>query len=720
MRKRRNFILFFLFLTLFRSGIISCAENSPDGADIVVALDGSGDFAKIQDAVNAAPSNNNTPIIIYIKRGLYNTEKLIIPSYKKNITFIGENRDETDISYHIYNCATGLNGRCPAEDASLWSDTLLVTSATLTIQGDGFRAENLTIQNSAGPGSDMSGRAKWAGLRALTDDEALNYTIPKVLGGSDAWDLSRTSGNGMSKDTVSALSKVWVADNGDGTYKNPILHADYSDPDVIRVGDDYYMTASSFNCVPGLPVLHSKDLVSWNLIGYALQKLPSHEISDKPRHGDGVWAPCIRYHDNEFYIYYPDPDRGIFMVKAKDPAGPWSEAVLVKAGKGLIDPSPLWDEDGKAYMIFAFAGSRAGIKSVLVICRMNNEGTIMYDDGAMVFDGHPAHPTVEGPKFYKRNGYYYIFAPAGGVTNGWQMALRSRNIYGPYEEKIILNQGITSINGPHQGAWVDTPGGEDWFIHFQDKDAYGRIVHLQPMKWINDWPVIGADQDSDGVGEPVSSFRKPDVGKIYSPVTPPESDEFNNPAMGLQWQWFVNPLINWGFTGGNLGYYRLNCIPRPENYHNFWDVPNLMLQKFPAKEFMATTALTFNARFDGEETGLVIMGKDYQYISLKRSDGKLFIRVVRCKNAAKGSEEETLYSGEIHESKVFFRVRVADGAICNFSYSIEGTIFSDVGDAFKAAPGLWIGAKIGFFALRDGFINDAGSVDIDWFRIEKN
>lgn len=524
----------------------------------------------------------------------------------------------------------------------------------------------------------------------------------------------------MSKDSVSRLSKVWVADNGDGTYNNPILYADYSDPDVIRVGDDYYMTASSFNCVPGLPVLRSKDLVNWNLVGYALQKLQPINVFNRPQHGNGVWAPCIRYHLNEFYIYFPDPDRGIFLVKAKKPEGPWSEPILVKAGKGLIDPSPIWDDDGNAYMVFAFAGSRAGIKSVLIISRMNSEGTILYDEGTMIFDGHQANSTVEGPKLYHRNGYYYIFAPAGGVQNGWQLALRSRNIFGPYEEKVVLNRGNTTVNGPHQGAWVDTPGGENWFIHFQDKEAYGRIVHLEPMKWINDWPFIGIDQNGDGIGEPVASCHKPDVGKTYPPVTPPENDEFNGFAPGPQWQWAANPNIKWGYSSGNLGFFRLNCIPRPDSCKNLWDVPNLLLQKFPSKEFIATAALTFNSWSDGEETGMIVMGKDYQYISINRSGGKLNIRVVNCIDAAKGGTGKTLYSCEIKESKIFFKINVRDKAMCSFSYSIDGKVFIEAGNVFKASPGIWIGAKIGFFALRDGFLNDAGNADIDWFRIEKN
>lgn len=524
------------------------------------------------------------------------------------------------------------------------------------------------------------------------------------------------------------LSFYGVAQNPD-TYTNPILHADYSDPDVIRVGDDYYMIASSFNCVPGLPVLHSGDLVNWELTGYALPSLQPDSDFSKPVHGGGVWAPCIRWHNSEFYIYYPDPDQGIFLIKAEHPSGPWSEPVLVRGGKGLIDPSPLWDDDGRAYLVHAFAGSRAGIKSILVVCPMNPEGTKVTGDAVIVFDGHKDHPTVEGPKFYKRNGYYYIFAPAGGVKNGWQLALRSKSIYGPYEEKIVLHQGNTFVNGPHQGAWVTTQTGENWFVHFQDKDAYGRIVHLQPMEWVDNWPLIGKDQNGDGIGEPVATYRRPAIpeshssilpsGKKPPSVTPPQSDEFNDPVPGLQWQWHANPRVTWRFPVVSEGSYRLTCIPRPENFRNLWDIPNLMLQKFPAEAFTATTTMIFNPGFDGEEAGLLVMGLDYQYISLKRVEGKLMLRVGRCMNADKGTAEAQLFSVEIPGPRIFLRINVASSALCRFSYSTDGKEYISAGELFQARPGMWIGAKIGFFALRDGITNDAGSADIDWFRIEK-
>ena len=167
------------------------------------------------------------------------------------------------------------------------------------------------------------------------------------------------------------ISRTWVADKGNGTYQNPVLYADYSDPDVCAAGDDFYMTASSFNCIPGLPILHSRDLVNWSLVNYALPVQEPKEFFNKAQHGKGVWAPAIRFHKGEFYIYWGDPDYGIYMIKTRDPKGSWSKPVLVKAGKGMIDPTPLWDEDGKVYLIHAYAGSRSGVNSILVICELN-------------------------------------------------------------------------------------------------------------------------------------------------------------------------------------------------------------------------------------------------------------------------------------------------------------------------------------------------------------
>ena len=519
----------------------------------------------------------------------------------------------------------------------------------------------------------------------------------------------------------STVSKVWVADNGDGTYKNPIVNADYSDPDAIRVGDDFYMISSSFEDVPGLPILHSKDLVNWGIIGHALQRLQPYNHFSKPQHGSGVWAPAIRYHNNEFYIYYPDPDFGIYLIKSKNINGPWSQPMLMYTGKGIIDPCPLWDDDGNAYLVHAFAGSRAGIKSVIAINKMNREGTAVMDDGVIVYDGHEQDPTIEGPKLYKRSGYYYIFAPAGGVPTGWQLVLRSKNIYGPYERKVVMDRGSTQINGPHQGAWVTTQTGEDWFMHFQDKGVYGRVVHLQPMKWIDDWPVIGIDKDGGGKGEPVLVYKKPNVGKVYPITTPVESDEFNENTLGLQWQWMANPQPTWYFTDPAKGVLRLFSSKMPDSANNLWDVPNVLLQKFPAEEFMATVKMSFhpNPKLEDEEAGLAIMGLRYANINLVSKHDGIYLAYAICNNADKGEEERNTTVRKISNDSIFLRVVVNKNGICHFSYSFDGNTFTPAGDILQAKEGRWIGAKVGIFCTRKDQTNDSGYADFDWFRIER-
>lgn len=461
------------------------------------------------------------------------------------------------------------------------------------------------------------------------------------------------------------VSEVWVADQGNGTYKNPVLFADYSDPDVCRAGDDFYLTSSSFGCLPGLQILHSKDLVNWFIISAAVPTaLPPVTTPERPEHGNRVWAPSIRHHNGEFYIFWGDPDQGIFMVKSAKAEGPWSEPVLVKEIKGIIDTCPLWDEDGKVYLAHAYAGSRAGLKSVISVCELNAGATKAIGPSRIIFDGHEAHQTCEGPKLYKKDGYYYIFLPAGGVATGWQVVLRSKNIYGPYESRTVLAQGNTPVNGPHQGGWVDTPTGEDWFMHFQDVGAYGRVVHLQPMKWIDGWPVIGTDKDNDGCGEPVLTYRKPDVGGTYPTCTPQESDEFDGYTLSPQWQWHANINDKWAYYAGDRSMVRLYSHPVTEDYKNLWDVPNLLLQKTPADNFTATMKLTFspNPKYKGERTGLVVMGMDYAGLIMEDTEQGLMLSQVTCRKADKGTAEKANGSISLNNPTVYLRVKFsADG-----------------------------------------------------------
>ena len=371
----------------------------------------------------------------------------------------------------------------------------------------------------------------------------------------------------------------YVTDIKNGCYQNPVLPMDFSDPDAIRVGEDYYLISSSFTYLPGVPVLHSKDLVHWERIGNCVERLPFDRYA-QPAHGCGTWAPALRYHAGRFYAFIPLPDEGIFYTEATDPAGPWSALHCVKSASGWIDPCPLWDDDGSVYMAHAFAKSRCGIKHKIQLSRLDPETLEVVEDGPIVFDGTLSQPTAEGPKMYKRNGWYYIFIPAGGVEYGWQTVLRARNVYGPYEEKIVMHQGASSINGPHQGAWVIAPDGSDWFLHFQDRFELGRVVHLQPMCWHSDWPFIGLEQNGDGIGEPVTEW---DCPKGEAGPGLQIGDSFTNGKPGLQWQWQANPQPEAWLRPVAGDALHLVCGASG----SLWRQPNVLSQMLPAADFTA-------------------------------------------------------------------------------------------------------------------------------------
>ncbi|MBV9878986.1 MAG: glycoside hydrolase 43 family protein [Gemmatirosa sp.] len=507
-------------------------------------------------------------------------------------------------------------------------------------------------------------------------------------------------------------AQPWRPDLGDGRYRNPIIFADYSDPDVLRVGDDFYMTASSFGHVPGLPILHSRDLVNWTLVGHAIQHLPADSAG--PQHGNAVWAPSLRFHDGWFLVYYGDPDRGIYVVRARDVRGPWEAPRLVRAAKGWIDPAPFWDDDGQAYLVHAFARSRAGIKHRLHVSRLSADGLTLLGSDSLVFMDSTRHPTMEGPKLYKRDGWYYVFAPAGGVPTGWQTVLRARTPFGPYEDRIVMAQGPTPVNGPHQGGWVHLASGEDWFVHFQDRGAYGRIVHLQPMTWKDGWPVIGEDPDGDGTGQPVLVHRKPDVGRTYASAAPATSDEFSARTLGLQWQWQANPEPGWHSLDAHPGALRL--FARPLAGVSLWSAGNLLLQKLPAPTFTATTRLVPH----GAGTfGLTVFGLDDAYLAVRRADAGWEVVHALGHDLDRGSAAETIDArAPVRAGPVWLRVQVdsvaRDSARCTFAYSTDGARFTPLGAPSMAREGKWVGAKVGLFAVG---ADTAAYVDADWFRV---
>ncbi|HLP76126.1 MAG TPA: glycoside hydrolase 43 family protein [Candidatus Paceibacterota bacterium] len=506
---------------------------------------------------------------------------------------------------------------------------------------------------------------------------------------------------------ASSHAYPWVPDCGDGTYRNPVLYADYSDPDAIRVGDDFYLTASSFNCTPGLPILHSRDLVNWTIIGHAVQNLP-HPRYEKVQPGCGIWAPSIRFHAGKFWIFFPMPDEGIYLVTATDPRGPWSEPHLVQAGKGLIDPCPLWDDDGNAYLVHAYAGSRAGIKHMLRVRPMAPDGSKLLGEGQIVFHAPEKHPTLEGPKFLKKDGWYYILAPAGGVATGWQVVFRSKNIYGPYEDRIVLERGSTEINGPHQGALVEAGVGEWWFIHFQDAGLYGRVLHLQPVTWQDGWPIMGEDQDENGIGEPVLSHCLP-KSKTRQPIAvPPTSDEFDATTLGLQWQWHANHKTGWFSLDARPGWLRL--FAQHSREAALQNIPNLLLQKLPAPSFHVETLLDFSPQSAGDEVGLVIAGRTSAAIALRHATTGTEI-------VWRNESTETVIERTTGKS-IRLRVHLANGGKCTFLFAHDGGDFQTIPIPFQATAGVWIGAKTGIYCLSSSQNSDAHT-DFDYFRFSR-
>ena len=536
-------------------------------------------------------------------------------------------------------------------------------------------------------------------------------------------------------------SQVWSPDNGDGTYTNPVINADYSDPDVCvgASGEDYYMTASSFQCSPGLPILHSKDLVNWEIINYAIgslyegdEQLLSH--FSKPQHGNGVWAPSIRYHQGWYYIYWGDPDYGVYMVKTQDPAGEWTKPLCVIKGQGYIDTTPLWDDDGRCYLVNGWANSRSKFASVLTVREMSADGTHAIGQPVIVFDGNGTeNRTCEGPKFYKRDGWYWIMCPAGGVPTGFQLAMRSKSPYGPYEHKIVLQQGKTNINGPHQGGWVHTKYGEDWFLHFQDKEAYGRVVHLNPVDWSTGWPMMGKK------GEPVTTYKKPKSSSNVI-VNPVEDDEFNAPVIGKQWEWHANYDEKFGVPTA-FGTMRIYTYKLSDGWKNLWEVPNMLLQKTPADVFTVTAKLRFTSKADGQMGGLIMMGHNYQALVVKRVGKEFQLCVITCQDADRGkpqheeliatlkptAEDKIDYKPGLHED-IYMRLIVSNAEAgiphggspkVSFAWSLDGKKFKDCGQQYQMKQGKWIGAKFGFVAVETNPKADRGWIDADWIRVTK-
>lgn len=488
----------------------------------------------------------------------------------------------------------------------------------------------------------------------------------------------------------------WFPDQGDGTYRNPVLHADYSDPDVIRHGDDFWLVASSFTATPGLPLLHSRDLVNWTLRNHALKNLP-HPRYREVQPGCGVWAPALRFHAGRFWIFFPMPDEGLYVTCADDPAGAWREPWLLQEAKGWIDPCPFWDDDGQAYLAHAYANSRAGKRDRIHVRPMSPDCLRLLGEGREVIHA-PHHPYLEGPKLHKLGGWYTILAPGGGVPQGWQVVFRSRDIWGPYEEKVVLAQGATPVNGPHQGALVDLPNNEWWFLHFQDAGPYGRLVHLQPVEWRDGWPVVGAE------GAPVPAWRKPGVACSTPVAAPQTSDTFDAPALGLQWQWQANHEDGWASLTERPGWLRLYAQPAAAGL-DLGRTPALLMQKFPARAFTVETLLDAQPRGAGTLAGLAVVGGG-EHAALVREDGACVLLINGRRVAASPAPAGPLR----------LRVTVDADAVCRFWWAAEVGSLTLVEPPHQTSAGGWMGAKVGLFCLAEAPRTSAAHADFDYLR----
>jgi beta-xylosidase len=479
-------------------------------------------------------------------------------------------------------------------------------------------------------------------------------------------------------------------DQGNGTYINPILNADYSDPDVIRVGDKYYMVASDFHFM-GMQVLESEDMVNWKLIAQIYDRLDFPGWNENGRYAGGSWAPAIRYHDNKFRVFFCTPHEGLFMSSATDAAGPWSPLHLVRAVEKWEDPCPFWDDDGNAYL----GRSKHGAGPI-IIHKMSPDGTRLLDDGVTVYTG----PVAEGTKLFKRDGYYYMSIPEGGVEAGWQTVLRSKSIYGPYEKKVVLEQGGTPVNGPHQGAIVDTPDGQWFFYHFQHSGTLGRVVHLQPMHWRDGWPVMGVDLDRNGIGEPVHSWKKPiQSAAVFAPQT---DDDFSSPDLSLQWQFNHNPADEAWSLSSPGGCLTLKALKSP----SFRLARNTLTQKMMGYVSEATVAIDVSKMVDGQRNGLVCMGKENSMLGVKMEKGQRSLYI------SNDTTEQAV--APVRTEQLYLRVSIdIPRRHIRFSYSEDRITFTPCGEPFFVRFGFWKGARVGLYCYHTQ--KDAGEASFLWF-----
>jgi beta-xylosidase len=524
-------------------------------------------------------------------------------------------------------------------------------------------------------------------------------------------------------------------DQGDGTYINPILNADYPDVDVEQVGDTYYMISSKQYMSPGMVILESKDMVNWTTLGHVWETLDWGDHYNWDRMAGypyGVYAGDIAYHDGKWYCYGSDRLLGVYMSSANNIRGPWTKSHLVLGkDKAFNDPCVFWDdEEHQAYFLLNTGTKQKTTDNKLPgnenrLYKMSWDGRSLLDEGRVIYTGDGA----EAAKIYKINGTWYIFIIQWIDGDRKQLVLRSKtnSIYGPYEKRIILQRGNGYKRSCSQGALMQAPDGSWWFTHQLIQNGptpfQGRPQCLQPVTWHDGWPLIGEDINNDGIGEPIWQHKKPISGY---PITAPQTDdEFENKTLGPQWEWNHNPRASHFSLTDRPGFLRLKAsIPLPVdkvvwpydsqqnrrksiNSTSFWRACNTLSQRI-----MGVTTGTAIAKFDlsgmapGQRAGFVRYGGVFHLMGAKMDAKGQRILFFMDNN---GKE----LSGPVLASKTLYIRTENHGNTASFEYSVDGKLFKRFGPEFTIKFAMWTGDRLGFFCWNED--TETGHMDIDWF-----
>ena len=496
--------------------------------------------------------------------------------------------------------------------------------------------------------------------------------------------------------SLNLIAQKTHSDNGDGTYTNPVIAADFPDPDVILVDDTYYMVTTTMFVFPGVPIIKSKDLVNWEYCSNAVSRFDfgnCYDLDTCNRYGHGQWATSLKYHNGKFYLLFITLNEGGFMCTATKAEGPWQVTHLPK---GFYDPGLFFDDDGRIYVA-------QGYNKISITEVDANLAPIGQD--SLVYTGD-IRRGLEGTHVYKINGYYYLYCTYGG-KDGIQVALRSKNIYGPYEQKVVIRDTTQGVNfGIHQGALIKTQTGEWWTMLFVDSGPFGRFPSLQPVTWIDDWPMVGVN------GKAVINYKKPNVGKNYPAKTLPTSDEFNNKSLGMQWGWNHNPDPTKWSLDQRPGHLRLTT---GKVVSGLREARNTLTQRTftyysDSINTVGIIKIDIGKMKNGDIAGLAMFQDPYAFIAIKQMNGARYAIMV--------NNGKTIDSAAINNSTIYLRT-IASNTMskASFEYSLDNKKFTPLGDQLSMKFNLSIFTGNKFCLFNYATIETGGYVDFDWFRM---